>query len=90
MSWSISFKDVKTAEDMATEKAEHKALGFPVLKQVEEQLDAARVVALTLMESGTVGKDKTFRVALSGHANPDHEPASGWANDCITVNVYQQ
>jgi hypothetical protein len=56
-----------------------------------EQFQAARWAADDLIDSGVVGDaDKfLFSVSLSGHGNENHEPAEGWANDAITVSIYQ-
>ena len=29
------------------------------------------------------------RVTANGHANPDHKPRSGWADDSVTITVSQ-
>ena len=54
-----------------------------------EQFDAASMAARHLVDSGVIGVNKAYRVTLSGHANPDHEPRPGWANDVVTVIVAQ-
>lgn len=88
MSWSTyigptAAKDVKASLDVAP-------LPEGVSDQVQEQVAVAKKAALAIVKSGAVGgTDKHFNVSLSGHANPDHEPAEGWANDCITVSVAQ-
>lgn len=57
---------------------------------VLEQLDAAKAAANAIFESGAVGDSThTFIVSLNGHANTDHQPDPGWANDYITVSVTQ-
>lgn len=56
-----------------------------------EQFTTARHTAKVIMESGAVGvKDGDYYVNLNGHANPEHRPTTGWANDCIGVNVGQK
>ena len=58
--------------------------------QVTEQFEVGKQVLATILASGAVGDtDKRFKVALYGHANPNHEPAKGWANDSITLTVTQ-
>lgn len=56
-----------------------------------EQFEKARELAATLIESGVVGDpaNHTFRVSLSGHANPAHVPAEGYANDLVSISVSQ-
>jgi hypothetical protein len=59
-------------------------------EHVDEAAAAAKQAALDLIASGVVGDgDAPIRVSLSGHANPDHEPAEGWANDFVSINIYQ-
>lgn len=55
-----------------------------------EQYREAVASAFGILLSGVVGgKDKDYMLNLSGHANEGHEPASGWANDAITISIYQ-
>lgn len=44
-----------------------------------------------LIGSGAFGDPTSsdLRVSLSGHGNPNHEPLAGWANDGITITIYQ-
>ncbi len=58
-------------------------------EQVKEQMNAAADAATKIISSGAVGTGE-FDVNVSGHANPDHEPAEGWSNDCVTVSVSQR
>lgn len=58
---------------------------------VAEQWKVARNAAAGVLSSGAVGNaDKEFSITLSGHANPRHEPAEGWANDCISITITQK
>jgi len=50
------------------------------------QLDAAIEAARSLAKVVGRPTDRVV-VTMSGHANPDHAPRSGWANECITVSV---
>lgn len=51
-----------------------------------EQLDVATQVARALAR--VVGRpDDHVRVSMTGHANPNHAPRDGWANEMITVTV---
>lgn len=54
-----------------------------------DQLKAAKAVALSLIESAAVGVDDTgaFQVTISGHANENHAPAAGNADEVINVSV---
>lgn len=49
---------------------------------IEVALDLATVVAKP-------GYDGLIGVHVSGHANPDNEPRSGYASDTVQVTVYQ-
>lgn len=93
MSWSASFpngvRGSAVDEDLADDRA---AISPPQLdKEPREQFDQARELASSLLASGCVGDgEKTFNVSLSGHANPGHLPAHGWANDMVSVSVSQR
>jgi hypothetical protein len=66
--------------------------GNPFPEHVVDQLTAAKDAAIGLIESGSLGTaDARYTVILSGHANPGHVPApeGGWANDCVTISIYQ-
>jgi len=55
-----------------------------------DQADKAVAVAKTLVASGVVGGKKAKVGAnLAGHGNPEHAPKDGWANDTVSINVYQ-
>lgn len=86
MSWSEYFND-KSYDELSTSVEPNS----DPTKKAADQFWRAFDVALTLIESGVVGKiDKfKFNVSLSGHANPGHEPAGGWANDMVSVSVSQ-
>ncbi len=87
MSWSLSYE---TREKFEKDEAEYPAV--PELgPDCEEQKQAARAAAKALIDSGAAGGEgKDFRVNIYGHANPGHEPTSGYANDCIGVSVTQK
>lgn len=58
--------------------------------EMQEQVDIARAAARSIIESGAVGtQDKDLSISLFGHANPGHEPAKGWSNDYIQINISQ-
>lgn len=66
-----------------------------ILARQAAKLLLSRPGVLPAAPSGdTTGADTDesfdFRVNLSGHANEDHRPAKGWANDAITVSVTQK
>lgn len=56
-----------------------------------DQLQEARAAAESIITSRCVADEsKDVMVTLFGHANAQHEPAQGWANDCVTVTVTQK
>lgn len=60
-------------------------------EHVDEAFEAALEAAHDLLASGSFGSEsREYTVSLSGHANPDHAPVSGWANDCVTVSIQQK
>lgn len=55
-----------------------------------EQWHVALDLAERAIASGVVGDPKgTYKVSMNGHGNPDHKPAEGWANDFVSINIYQ-
>lgn len=88
MSWSVSGQtDAANASEFLALKREEAMQQNP---DGGDQFDAAKDACLALISGGTVGgADKKFSVVMAGHGNPNHEPRSGWANDCITVSVSQ-
>jgi hypothetical protein len=58
--------------------------------EARAQFVAASELAGKLIDTGVVGENKNYVINVSGHANPDHEPAEGFANDTVTIQVYQQ
>lgn len=56
-----------------------------------DMLEAALTAISDLLESGVLGtSDKTYRWSVSGHGNINHEPASGWSNDSMSISISQQ
>lgn len=94
MSWYVSYK----YEDSDITEETHPALAG-VIEQVEQGVlskEAGEQVFVTvatvhdIIGSGVVGDpDGKFSITVSGHANPEHKPASGWANDSVVINIYQ-
>ena len=84
MSWNASFSS----------KAElyigKPSFGFQY-EEHDEEFRLGIKLANEIIDSGLVGSgDKEYHINLSGHVNPNHEPAPGWANDCLTVTVSQK
>lgn len=89
MSWHV---DATFDGDSA--RRELDALRESVISQNPEagdQFNAARSAALAIILSSSVGwaSKCRFHVVMSGHANPDHTPRDGWANDMVNVSVSQ-
>lgn len=83
MSWSTSFKakgsNVYDVQEFGLESLE-----------AQKAAEQAGDLAALLVISGVVGSiDKTYKVTVSGHANPKNEPVEGWGNDFVSINVYQ-
>lgn len=93
MSWSFSIPPTAREEfDEAADAA--RADANASIQQANpagaDQADEAIAVAKLIVESGVVGGPGTkVAASLSGHGNPDHQPAAGMANDTISVSVYQ-
>lgn len=89
MSWQVTPIEPSTGAniDAAIEVAQLWGTSAP---EHQQQLDAAKWAAKAMIASGALGNPgdgRLFIVSLNGHANPDHEPVPGWANDAITVSV---
>lgn len=72
------------------------ALEFPEgdrLIAEQDQLDAAKVAAISLIESGAIGRTGPdggyFAATFAGVGHPGHEPSDGGPTDRITVEVRQ-
>jgi hypothetical protein len=89
MSFSFNVPATPVAEfsEAATKAARDcVALSNPA-EHTKESIDAAVAAACALAAAGVLGS-ATVTATISGHANPDHKPLAGWANDCITVGLY--
>ena len=88
MSWSLSYAN---AEEFRDDRPSFMsmAVNADVPPETKEQIAAAREAAFVLLGSKAVGT-LDVQINLSGHANTDHEPAQGWANDAITVSIVQK
>lgn len=55
-----------------------------------EQLEVGMRAARSIVDGGAVGyRQDRYTVTLSGHSNPGHRPADGYANDFVSVSVQQ-
>lgn len=84
MSWSANFKMNKgyVVEPTAESNVEPEYHN----DQYEEVLQSV----WKLIDSGVFGDPKgEFNVHISGHGNPGHVPAVGWANDFVSITITQ-
>lgn len=86
MSWNVSYASLEDFKSNKQSEWSTKDLGRDCL----DQLEVARVKVSEIIASDCVGKNKDFAINLSGHANPNHEPATGWANDCVSISITQK
>lgn len=92
MSWNVravgvspNSKDIDNLEKLAIESA--KAAN----PDGEDQAQLAARVVNDILGAGVIGNTtKKYTVSISGHANPDHEPKSGWSNDMISIQISQE
>ena len=85
MSWSGSCQEVG-------EQVEVESFSLPPepwTDEVRDQIETALAAVQSVIDSGAVG-DGPYSVTVAGHANPDHEPTAGWANDGVSLSIYQQ
>ncbi len=84
MTWSVSGK---FPDDDA---ASLKSSALQQNPECGDQFDAVVGAVEAIIALGSVGTaGKRFHVSMSGHANPDHEPRAGWANDAVTIQISQ-
>lgn len=56
----------------------------------KQQYAKALLAVTELIDSGALGDPGgKYSFNVSGHANPDHQPAPGWANDSLTISISQ-
>lgn len=92
MSWSIMLTSIPHDEfvEALASKAEEYIAATDLSEEAVSQITAARNIAGNIVTAGVVGGEaRTFSVYLDGHANPDHEPAEGYANDAISIRISQ-
>ena len=94
MSWSIKLEehyggdfDTQVDKAIAGWRNDNPAATDDLIEQVVAAGRAAKLIA----SSGSVGRDEGVRFygSLQGHANPDHLPRDGWAQDTVGVYVNQ-
>lgn len=91
MSWTVWATDVSLDNVEETLDKRFEELNPEQTVEMVEQFDDAVESVYMFISGASLGDPDTkkFNVSISGHANPSHEPATGWANDCITVSVNQ-
>jgi hypothetical protein len=91
--------EIAQAAKAAFEQGVPSATGYGYASIPQDQLDngkdaieKALDIAIELVQSGVIGGDEDtfFSVNVSGHANPDHKPTVGYANDAVTISINQQ
>ena len=83
MSFSFTLPETPISEiGAAIVTATPEGLSDATLETVAAVLTAAQ----SLVDSGVLGTDRVCG-SFSGHANPDHVPTAGWANDCVTISL---
>ena len=85
MSWSARIKLTRPDNVEVLESSP----GLETNDEAAEQFVAAAALAGQVIDSGVVGYESDYIISVSGHANPDHKPAEGWANDYVNIQVTQ-
>jgi hypothetical protein len=87
MSWSESLSNVSLDEIEGTPPNAYTS----TVPEHLDQFAKAKTVAQDIILSGVLGDPATkrFNVNIGGHGNPNHEPAQGWVNDCISISISQ-
>ena len=92
MSWGFQIKETRfeDAKERIREAKDSYDFDSSGGDEGREQANIAEKALIALIESETVvAPGGSFTATLSGHANPEHKPRSGWANDMITVMINQ-
>jgi len=96
MSWSISTDLKNEPNDMFTDNKLQRLREIDRTNignqdsptERDHQIDAAiNAAALLIVQGGFVENAAEIAVSLSGHANPEHKAAAGYARDTITVSI---
>lgn len=89
VSWSLSIRPRSDRDELksAVENAEPE---HAVPPESEEQLRAAKKAAVSLIDSGSIGREgDELSVTMAGHSNTDHAQAPGYGPDSVNVTVAQ-
>lgn len=84
MSWGRTYSSIK---DFIDENPSSQYGDVP-----DDVSDAVHEAVGKLLDSNAAGHHTKydFTISTSGHWNPNHEPASGMANDFIQVSILQK
>lgn len=89
MSFSLSVTavhpDVEAA--VADAAARYDLSGNDAPDETRQLLDGVAKLAANAAEVAHLQPGDTVAVSISGHANPEHKPRDGWANNTVTVSV---
>ena len=86
MSWGMSYTHTQDTLIPDAELQKIKALS----SEAQEQFAHAVGAVDRLVNSGVVGDPEgTYQVYISCHANPEHKPTEGWANDALSISITQ-
>ncbi len=87
MSWSTTL-EVSMDQNVAYQLEKHFEAGN-AREHGGPQIEAAIDAVLSLITVVARPQDK-IQVNLSGHYNPGNEPVEGWADNLISINLYQR
>lgn len=89
MSWGISLSNISAATAIEQAKAEFEKLYKEPFVEVQEQFNRAIDALLLIIPSVAPAPDAIVTISCSGHANREHKKDPAWANDMVSVSVYQ-
>ena len=87
MSWSIQVRGTAANIRQRVQLAEVPYVDETVGPETNDQLLEAKRSADLILTGASVGSYPCFSVSMSGHANPNHEPKDGFADDFVSVSV---
>ena len=90
MSWSASVGVQRTNIKEVCDVVDMVKIPYEVNEESLVQLAAAKDAVKSILMDGALGKGPYFQISMGGHANPNHEPQSGWADDCVNISIYQR
>lgn len=83
MSWTATGEAVNGEVSVSTN-------GESWSKETTQQISQASLAVQDIIKSGALGEPLgEYNVSMTGHANTDHEPVSGVANDFMTISISQ-